>query len=111
MLQQQSELSSEQTGKNIAKLAQAVEKTYGSAWSVIWRNFLAGIMRALGVTFGYIIITVLLLFVAQKMGVFEAVQNFWKNLIGQIENFKQGAPVDPSVFKDFDPAALKGLPR
>lgn len=111
MPQQQSELSSEQTEKNIAKLAQAVEKTYGSAWSVIWRNFLAGIMRAFGITFGYIAITVLLFFIAKKLGVFESVQNFWKNLIGQIENFKQGAPVDPSVFKNFDPAVLKGLPR
>lgn len=62
MPQQQSELSSEQTEKNIAKLAYAVEKTYGSAWNIMWRNFLAGIMRAFGITFGYVAITVLLFF-------------------------------------------------
>ncbi|MEK9165907.1 MAG: DUF5665 domain-containing protein [Patescibacteria group bacterium] len=101
MPQQQSELSSEQIEKNIVKLAHAVEKTYGSAWSVIWRNFLAGITRAFGITFGYVAITVLLFFIAKKLGVFEAIQDFWKNLIGQIENFKQGVPVNPSVFKDF----------
>lgn len=111
MPQEQSKLSSEQTEKNIAKLAQAVEKTYGSAWGVIWRNFLAGIMRALGIAFGYVVIVGALILIAEKLGALDAIQNFWHGLTSQMETLTNTAQDSQNMFKDFDPTVLKGLPQ
>jgi len=103
MLNQQPAISPEKIDQHIAKLAKAVEKTYGSAWHVIWRNFLAGIARALGVAFGYIVVIGALIFIAQKLGLFETIQNLWQDVSGQIQELKG--------FKDFDPEMLKNLSR
>lgn len=111
MPQEQSKLSSEQTEKNIAKLAQAVEKTYGSAWNIAWRNFLAGIMRGLGIAFGYAVIVGALILIADKLGMLNAIQNFWQELTGQMEMLSESAQNSQNIFKDFDPAVLKSLPR
>jgi len=66
--------------KHILKLARAVERVYGNPWSITWRNFLAGLVHAIGATMGYVLFMALSIFIAQKLGLFKPVSNFWKNL-------------------------------
>jgi len=102
------DLSTEKIHKNIFKLAKAVESVQHGTWSIIWRNFLAGLMRALGIVFGYIIVIGLLLFIAEKLGLFDVLQNLWQNTSQQLDILKgasiggsnhQQLPVDPEVLK------------
>lgn len=68
----------------LSKLVAAIERTYGNTWSLMWRNFLAGFTKALGATIGYALFVGVLYLVAQKLGLFETVQNFWNELMSQI---------------------------
>jgi hypothetical protein len=92
-----SDISPEKIDQHVVKLANAVEKTYGSPWHVIWRNFLAGIARALGVAFGYIVVIGALIFMAQKLGLFKTVQNFWQDVSLQIQELKGFNALDPEM--------------
>lgn len=69
-----------QIDRNVAKLARAVEATYGNFWSVVWRNFLAGFMRVLGMAAAYAIIMTVTIFILLKTGLFGQLQNVWKNI-------------------------------
>lgn len=75
-----------QIDRNVAKLAQAVDATYGNLWDIIWRNFLAGFMRVLGMAIAYIMILVVIFFVISKTGALTYVEGLWKNITNDLIN-------------------------
>ena len=98
-------LAPEKIERNIAKLAEAVERLYGGAASLIWRNFLAGFSRAIGLIAAYLLFIALGIFIAYRTGAFQMAQNFWstfsQNLpfreLQQIPNIKD-FKLDPALF-------------
>jgi len=78
------EVPSKPTDKNVIKLLTAIDKVYGSTWRLAWRNFLAGLMHALGATIGYVLFIGLAILIADKLGVFDSIQNFWQGLLKQL---------------------------
>lgn len=74
-----SPLPSSQIDRNIVKLAQAVEAAYGGFWTIVWRNFLAGFMRVLGMLFAYVLILGGLVFFLLKTGLAGQIQTFYQN--------------------------------
>jgi hypothetical protein len=89
--QEQPQLSPEQTDKNVAKLARAVEKTYGSTLGAMFRSFLTGVAYAFGAGIGYVAMLAILIFAAKKLGIFTIIEGFWQNLLKQLplENLKE----------------------
>lgn len=86
-----------QIDKNIAKLARAVESTYGNGWDIVWRNFLAGFTRVLGMAAAYVVLVAIIALIIFKTGALGQIQTFWKNLtqslVGDIQkNFQQSLP-------------------
>lgn len=66
----------------------------------MWRSFLSGFMRAFGVVVGYIVFVGIALLIARKLGVFEAVQEFWNNTMGSLPfNQIKEMPLDPELLK------------
>ena len=64
--------------KNVKRIAEAIEHVYGSSWQLVWRNFVAGIVHALGVTIGYVLFLAIAIFIAQQLGIFDALTGLWE---------------------------------
>lgn len=75
--------------KNLERMAQAIERTYGNTWFVMRRNFLAGLANALGSTVGYMIVIAVIVFIAIQLGVFTKLQQTWQNATNQITEFQK----------------------
>lgn len=80
MDQQPHSLPPSHIDKNIVQLAKTVESVYGNPWGIIWRNFLAGLMRVVGMAFGYIVIVGLVMLIVVKSGALGYIQGLWKNI-------------------------------
>lgn len=98
--------SQDKLDKNIQKLAETLERLYGGIGSLMWRNFVAGFMRAIGLIVGYIFILAIGILIAHRLGFFKAAQNFWKT-------FSENLPFSQlqQLPKQFDPALFQGIPQ
>lgn len=73
--------------KNLEKLAEAVERGYGSKSGIFWRGFLWGLGRGIGNLIGFLILLAILYYLFKLTGldqifreIFRNVQNFLDTL-------------------------------
>lgn len=93
-------LPASQIDRTIAKLAHTLDAVYGNAWTIIWRNFLAGFMRVVGMIFAYMLILAIVFTIITKSGALGYVQGLWKNitqsLISDVQkNLEKSLPKEP----------------
>ena len=74
------EVEDKKIEKQVNRLVKALDRVYGNSWSIIWRNFLAGLTHAIGATVGYALFLGITILIAEKLGVFSAVRSFWQEL-------------------------------
>lgn len=86
MDQQPTSMPPSQIDKNIVQLTKTLESVYGNPWDIIWRNFLAGFMRVLGMAIAYIMLLVVIFFVISKTGALTYVEGLWKNITNDLIN-------------------------
>jgi len=92
----------EKIEKNIQELTNAIDKTYGKTWAIMWRNFTAGIFRALGATVGYVLFIGLAVVIAQKLGVFQIIQDSWNSFMDKLPiNQAQELQIDQEMMERY----------
>jgi hypothetical protein len=88
----------ERINKNINHLAKAIDRVYGTPWNLLWRNFLSGIMRALGATVGYVLFIGIAVFIARQLGVFDALEGYWNSVVSRLP-FEQETTINPEILE------------
>jgi hypothetical protein len=59
---------------SVERLIQALDRAYHRPWLMMWRAFLSGIMTAVGMAVGYLLIFTLLAYVFQVLGGFKLLE-------------------------------------
>jgi hypothetical protein len=102
--------SQDKLDKNIQKLGETLERLYGGIGTLVWRNFIAGFMRAIGLVLGYVVILTIGILIAHRLGVFKAAKNFWDTFAENLP-FSQLKQLPELEQLKFDPALFQGMPK